>query len=519
MRYGETEREIVVDALVVGGGINGAAAAQHLAGAGYDVLLVEREDFGSGSTSRSSRMQGCGLNYLFAFAPGGKLWRYALHPDRAFSALKLARDAMQMRAATLRTSPERLRTFNWSYPVYDGGRYSSLQLQAGLRLLDALGPKDGKLGIRTLGADEARQAPLLGYQRDPERLLGAVSVTYVQYDWPERITVDIVLDAERLGARVLNHVGVVALARSGDGLWQAELADRLDPDAPQRTVRARVLVNTAGIWIDEVNALARSTRNGRKVAGNKGVHIAFRLPPECANEAVVNFSTGAEPFFCAPLGPLHYVGPTEEAYSSGPSDLAVTEDDIEHLRHETDQALPGIGLKRSDIVFAWSGVRPLTYAGTPGGTRGRVLHDLGPDGMPDALALTSGAIMTHRLSAKEILAAVAQRVEPRRPARAISFAPAALPDEPGSPQLMDSPPVRESDVRHAVRREHARTLDDILFRRLPVGWSETMGDRSCEAVAAVAGEALGWSVNERAEQVARHRDRIRRVFRFGGGAA
>lgn len=503
------------DALVIGGGINGAAAAQHLAGAGYDVLLAEKADFGSGSTSRSSRMQGCGLNYFFALAPGGTLWRYALHPERALSAAKLARDAMQMRAAMLRTSPDRLRRFNWSYPVYRNGRYSGLQLRAGLKLLDALGPADGKLGIRTLSAAEARSAPLLSYQRDPQDLLGAVSVTYVQYDWPERITVDTVLDAERLGATIVNHVQVVALERTRDGHWQAELADRLHPAAPTRTVRARILINTAGIWIDEVNALAR-TSNGRKVAENKGVHIAFRLPPECANEAVVNFSTGAEPFFCAPFGRLHYIGPTEEEFAGDRDDAAVTESDIERLRHEANEALPGIGLKRSDIVFAWSGARPLTHVGTSSGARGRVLHDLGADGMPDALALTGGAIMTHRLSAKEILGAVSRRIEPRRAPQEVSFAPASFPDEPGSPQLMDEPPVRVSDVRHAVAREHALTLEDILFRRLPVGWSETMGDGACESLAAAAGEVLGWDGVRQAAEVTRYRERIRRVFGFRG---
>ena len=507
------------DVLVVGGGINGAAAAQHLAAAGYGVLLVEKGDFGSGTTSRSSRMQGCGLNYFFAFAPGGALWRYATHPGRALNALGMARDAMRMRAQMLRTTPQRLRTFDWSYPIYRRGKYSGPQLRAGLRLLDAMAPADGKLGLRSLSAEQARRAPLLRYQHHPEDLLGAATVTYVQYDWPERITVDTILDAERMGAVVRNHTTVTALRRVTDG-WECEVQDSLAPGA-RATVTAKVLVNTAGIWIDGMNALAEPSVR-RRVAGNKGVHIAFQLPPDCAGQAVVNFSSGAEPFFCAPFGRLHYIGPTEEAHSAEPGDLAVTEDDIEHLRHEADQALPGIGLRRKDILFAWAGVRPLTRASAefPGGRRGQVLHDLAADGMPDALALTGGAIMTHRIAARDVAAAVATKLAPSRPRQELSYAPASFPDDSSSPALMpDDPSVRLSDLRHAVRQEHARTLTDLLFRRVPVGWSETMGHECCQRAAEAVADLLGWDRARLGQEVTAYRAYVEAMFRFRAAQA
>src|SRR5215470_14128556 len=92
------------DVAIIGGGINGASAAQHLAAAGYDVLLVEKGDFGSGSTSRSSRLLHCGLRYL---APGASMWDFVLRPRTLAIAMRMARQAMQCRAQMIETAPER----------------------------------------------------------------------------------------------------------------------------------------------------------------------------------------------------------------------------------------------------------------------------------------------------------------------------------------------------------------------------------------------------------------------------
>ena len=125
-----------------------------------------------------------------------------------------------------RTTPQRLRSLNWCYPIYSDGQYKPWQFDAAFRLLDALGPADVPLGYHKLSGDEARATPLLKWQRRPEAMLGAAVVEEFQYHWPERIAVDTALDAERLGATIRNHTPVVALAQSSDGRWQTTLADR-----------------------------------------------------------------------------------------------------------------------------------------------------------------------------------------------------------------------------------------------------------------------------------------------------
>ena len=421
------------------------------------------------------------------------MWEFARHPSRAVIALKMARMAMAMRGQMKRTTSERLRSLHWCYPIYRSGQYKPWQFDAAFRLLDALGPADVPLGYRKLSGDEARSKPLLEWQRNPEDLLGAAVVEEFQYHWPERIAVDAVLDAERLGATVRNHTPLIALSPASTGGWTATLADGLVPGA-SATLTAKMLINTAGIWIDRVDGLALPGAP-RKIHGTKGVHIAFKLPPGRENYAVVNFSRDNEPLFCAPFGKLHYIGPSEVNFSGDPDDIGPTDADIALMVEEANLVLPGLALKRADVLFAWAGVRPLTYGGAsyPKGNRLRVLHDLEDDGMRNALALTAGPIMTHRSAGEEIVAAIRSKLPPSRAPQPLSYAARLFPEDRHSPPLLpDDPTVKLSDLRHAAQHEHAQTLIDLLFRRVPVGWSETMGYDACRKTAETVADILDW---------------------------
>lgn len=494
------------DVLVVGGGINGASAAQHLAAAGYAVLLVDKGDFGSGTSSRSSRLLHCGIRY---FVPGRSMWDFLRHPSQGMNAVRMARMAMAMRAQTKRTTGVRLRSLNWCYPIYRNGQYKAWQFEAAFRLLGALGPSDVPLGYRRLSGAEARTKPMLEWQHHPEDIVGAAVVEEFQYDWPERFVVDAVLDAERLGAVVRNYTPVVGL-RSDADVWTATLADALEP-SQEWVVRAKAVVNTAGIWIDRVNALADAGAP-RKVHGTKGVHVAFRLPPECAEYAVVNYSRDNEPLFCAPFRDLHYAGPTEVNYEGDLDSIAPTEADISLMIEELGLVLPGMGLKRKDVLFAWAGVRPLTYGGAayPKGNRLRVLHDLGEAGMRNALALTAGPIMTHRSAGQEIVGFLKSRMEPSRAAAELSYEARLFPDNQNSPPLShDDPAVKLADLRYAALHEHPQSLVDLLFRRVPIGWSEGMGYHECRKAAETVADILDWDAERIEREVEAYRAHLR----------
>jgi glycerol-3-phosphate dehydrogenase len=504
------------DICVVGGGINGASAAQHLAAAGFSVLVVDQGDFGSGTSSRSSRMQGCGLNYFQAYAPQGTLWRYLFRPDRFLGAASMARSALRMRAEMVHAMPGRLRMLDWYYPLYRSHpAYSRVRIESGLRLIDALAPADNKLAPRHLGRDEALAVPLLSFQRDIDDLVGAMRIDYVELDWPERITVDLVLDAERMGAVVRNYAAVVAMSHVKPRGWDISIQDVRNPNDTVG-VHSKVVVNTTGIWVDAVNRLGTSTP-GRRLHFNKGVHIAFRLPPECGNQAAVNFFDNGDFFFCAPVNNLHFVGPTEQRFDGPPDDVAITETDIEELLAETNRAWPGMELRRKDILFAWAGVRPLTYAGAgfPHGKRFVAIHDMGSDGLPNLWALTGGPLMTQRSAGQEITNEVARRIEPSGPPRLPDYSGCTTTDTPDSPPLDNRHPgVRLADLRYAAQHEHPQSLVDLLFRRVPVGWSEDMGVGAAQRAAETVADVMGWDSTQITQEVKAYIAYVRRMFAF-----
>ncbi|MCC7045799.1 MAG: FAD-dependent oxidoreductase [Alphaproteobacteria bacterium] len=497
------------DVAVVGAGANGASAAQHLAAAGYDVLLVDKGDYGSGSSSRSSRLLHCGLRYL---APGGSMWDFVRHPNALRIALTMARKAMECRAQLVETAPERTQKLNFCFPIFDGGPYKPWQVSLAMRLLERLGPSSVPLDYRNLAPKEVAHTPLVRWLRDQDKLRGLAMFREYRYEWPERIIADAVLDAERMGAVARNYTAVTAMAKAGDG-WRLTLADPTAPGATA-TVVAKLVLNMAGIWIDRVNALAKPGAK-RRINGTKGSHIVVRLPADCAEYGIATINRENEPFYCIPWRGLHFFGPTETLYDGDPDDVRVTDDEVDWLIAEANYMLPALGLRREHVIFSWAGVRPLgADPDFPKGKRSREVHDLAADGMPGVYAMTAGPIMTHRSAGPEMVDIVASKIAPRRARQALSYAAAAFPENQNSPPLLDHDTrVKLSDLKFAATREHATSLIDILFRRVPVGWTEGMAHAEALKAAQAVAPELGWDQQRIDREVQAYRAHIEQFYR------
>jgi len=356
---------------VVGAGVNGASAAQHIAAAGYDVLLIDKGDFGAGSSSRSSRLLHCGLRYL---APGESMWDFFLRPRTLAIALRMARQAMQCRAQMVETAPERTQKAKFCFPVYAHGTYAPWQVLLAFRLLERLGPSSVPLGYRRIPPQEIADVPLARWLRDPQDLRGLAMFDEYRFEWPERICMDTVLDAQRLGASVRNYTAVTAMRRAAEG-WELSLADQLQPGVTA-AVGAKIVLNMAGIWIDRVNASAGSSKR-KYITGTKGAHIMVRLPPDCAQYGIAAINRLNEPFYCFPWRGMHFFGPTETVYEGDPDEVRATAEEIDWLIDETNHMLPALNLKREHVLFTWAGVRPLgADPAFPKGVRSREVHDL-----------------------------------------------------------------------------------------------------------------------------------------------
>jgi glycerol-3-phosphate dehydrogenase len=462
------------DVIIVGGGINGASTAQHLAAAGYQTLIVDKGDFGSGASSRSSRLLHCGLRYL---APGRSILDFVRHPSRLVVAMRMARLAMGARGEFVRTSGSRTNAMVLHFPIYRDGPYAAWQIGVAFELLKRLGPKDVPLDYRRLSPQEARAHPLLGRLRDLDQLIGVAAFREYQFDWPERIVVDTILDAERLGAKARNHTGARLCGFTEKSGWTIELTDMLRQTAPVQ-VRGALVLMMSGVWIDEV---VRDAKPGvrRKVFGTKGCHIVVKLPDACAGAGIATLNSRDEPLYCIPWKQFHYFGPTETPYDGDQDQVFVTVDEADGLLAEANKLVPGLRLNASDIRFSWAGVRPLTYdAAVPFGNRSRVIHDLSAEGLPCVLALTAGPVMTHRSAARELTGLVAQRLPPSRTPRSPDFAPPA-------------------ERRGA---EHAAGLSDELFRRRGTAWSGPLTADDLESATTDLGAQFGWDETRIAEE-------------------
>ncbi len=500
----------VFDVVIVGGGIVGASSAREAAAAGFSVLLVEKDDFASGSTSRSSRLLHCGLRYFEAPDP---MRYFARHPARFLTSLRMARAAMRARREMVLTAPQRVRPIDFFFPIYEDGPYTPWQADLAFGLLKRLAPNDVPLDYRRLGRDAALEEPIVAALGRPERLRSAARFTEYQFDWPERICIDAVLDAEAAGATALNYTRAT-LGDAQGGLRKIKL-DRLDGAKAQ--VTARHVMTMAGIWIDGVLS-ASGAKAKRRVFGTKGAHIVIRLPDRYRGQGITTINSQGEPFYCIPWHDLHYIGPTETAYEGDLNDIHVDSDDLDFLLSETAALFPGLGVTRGDILSTWAGVRPLTYdPAHPKGNRSRVLHDLGEDGLSGVHAMTAAPIMSHRSAGREVTATLRATMKAEGTTSALSYAPRMPLENTNTPRIAPGIGYTMADVRYAVRNEHARTLMGVLYRRSGAGLRHEFTDDQLTRVANVMADELGWSSAQCAEEIDRFEQQKERLFGVPNG--
>jgi glycerol-3-phosphate dehydrogenase len=476
------------DVVIIGGGINGAASAQQLAARGFNVLLVDKGDFGSGSSSRSSRLLHCGLRYL---APGRSPWEFALHPSRLITGMNMARLAVEARHEFLSTTKVRTQLSKLYFPIFKGGPYSGWQVDIAFKALDYYNRDKTPLNYRRIRAKDALSVPLVSALRGIETLDSVATYDEYQMSWPERVTVDMALDAKRLGATAINYVQASLLHRNQMG-WEIELRDTVDNTLAR--VTAEAVVNTAGIWIDDVLAPHRQEKSP-KVIGTKGSHIVVELSEAYRSTGIATINRKSEPFYCLPWGKYHYIGPTEVIYEGDLNRITTTTQERDWLLGEANHLFPQFNLTPQDVVHTWSGVRPLTWDPTmPKGNRSRVLHDLSGEGMTNVFAMTGGPLMTHRSAGVEIADVVSHRLG-RLGRERIAQYHSDFPnpqDEEVLPALTGERP-EPAWLSAMVKDGMIVHLSDALMRRCGLPWYRKLDDQDIEKIGWHLGMRLGWN--------------------------
>ena len=494
------------DVVIIGGGISGSSSAQHLAAAGYSVLLVEKDDFASAASSRSSRLLHSGLRYL---APPKSLWDFMKKPSSFFAGVDIARKSSMVGDEMVRCLPKGVRETRLLIPIFEDSNYRGWQVDLGVRFLKLIGRRKTPLNYTRTSSDTARNLPFVQWLRQGNQLHSVAAVEDHQFHWPERICIDGIMDAERMGAVVLNYTIAQSITREGD-VWQVAIRDQDDARA---TVSGKVLLNFTGVWIDRINGMAAThAQPKRQIVGVKGVSIAIQLPAEYEGTGISGMNSEGDAIMCVPWGKLHYIGPTETVYEGDIEDVRPEDEDIDELIHEINLFMPGINMDRSKILHAWAGVRPVNY--DPERAKGRrmpfsVIHDLGAEGYPNMLTISWAAFMFHQPTARRIAKEVRKRIRPSQPPQSLHYG--GEPDTvEASPPLMDTQPdVTHAHILRAVEQQYARDLVGILYRRTGLGWYARIPEEKVRETAELVAPALGWDEADIEREVAKFMAYIR----------
>ncbi len=389
-RHLERLRARRFDLLVIGGGSIGAGVARDAALRGISVALLEAEDFGHGTVSRSTRLIHGGLRYLEQYD------------------FRLVRESLREREVLLHLAPHLVRPLPFLTPLYRGDRWSPLLLAAGMVLYDLLSFDRSLPGHRLIGPQEAlRLEPGL----NPDRLLGATLYYDAQVASPERLCLALARSAAHAGAVCANHVRVTDLLREEGRVYGVEAEDALTGE--RFRVRARQTVNATGPW---AGTLAPTVDGAPRLRRTKGVHLL--VPAFTRHATLLLAPQDGRVFFTLPWEGRTMIGTTDTDFTGDPADATASAEDVRYLLDATRKVFPKANLHPVEAAFA--GVRPLLPVeggGESQVTREHRILDHAGEGLPGLTSVFGGKITTARAIAEEVTDLVAVHLGVRAPCR------------------------------------------------------------------------------------------------------
>ncbi len=509
----------IFDLIVIGGGITGAGTARDAALRGLSCLLLEKGDFASGVTSRSTRLIHGGLRYLANFE------------------VDLVAESLRERAILRRQAPYLIHPMPILIPIYKGDPHGRAAISIGIHLYDLLSHEKDIPHYFISGREKTlRYEPRL----NQDGLRGCALFYDHQIMMPERLVIENIIGARDAGAKILNYFRAEKIEETNSGII---VAARSVLTNQVHIFQSKVLINAAGPWIDIVRA-AGNIDTKRIIFPTKGVHLVL---PKLSEQALFVASRDGRMFFIIPIDEYSLIGTTDTIYEGDLDEVHADRDDLNYLLDQSRRILPGMNLTREAILYTYAGIRPLAFSGTSESKISRKHRVIREGRTGRIITIAGGKITTYRNMAKNVVDTACKKLGVKSvcitdkkplagglPMEYTDYLKEAVPEMSARHKVnaetvrhliqfygsraervldlvdMDptlgeaiSPESRDiyAQVVFSAMEEGARTLSDIILRRIHLGMTGTRGKKQAERIVEIAGEELKWSPEEKRQHV------------------
>ncbi len=514
------------DLVIVGAGINGLGIARDAARRGLRVIVLEKEDICSGVSAWSGRLAHGGLRYLE-------------HRDFA-----LVRESLRERERMIQLAPHLVKPLRLLMPLYAHNKRPAWLIRLGMILYDVLS-FDKKTGGHEMLNTEATRRRFPGIA--PQGLGGAAVFTEGQVEYAERLCVELAVAAAADGAVIRTKARVEEPVIESGKVVGVRFRDTVTD--MMHEARAPLVLNVAGPWIDRIfkrGAPPQKRLNG----GTKGSHLIVDPFPGAPKDVVYYESkTDGRLVLVIPWMGRYMIGTTDLRFEDDPDDARCSAAEMSYLLNEVNALIPEAKLKPSDVLYTFSGVRPLPYA--PGVVeakipRSHVLHDHAPD-MPGLVTVVGGKLTTFRQLAEDAVddafrrlgrpvppcetaklpfpgarfdeaetraALSAKGLSDRSIARLLAVyggrARDVVAEADGDTELLkvihEGSGAVGAELVFAMRHEFATTLADVMARRLLLAFEPGHGLDRIEQIATLLAKRMGWDAARQQAEIAGYRE-------------
>jgi glycerol-3-phosphate dehydrogenase len=510
------------DIAVIGAGINGAGIARDAALRGLSVIVLEQSDLCSGTSWASSRLIHGGLRYL------------------EYGEIGLVYESLHERRNLRRVAAHLIKPIRICIPIYESAKRGPLLIRLGMIAYDLLSYGKALPGHEMLSRDRllAEESGL-----GPDKLRAAARYYDSQVTFAERLVLENLLAARSAGAEIHTYSKVDKITVADAAAHTIVYTDQESVVAED--VTASVIVNAAGPWVDSVLGVVTEGAP-RLIGGTKGSHIIVGSFDGAPRDAIyVEAAADGRPIFIIPWNGQYLIGTTDIRYDGDPGKLRASRQEIDYLLSETNRVFPRAGLGVDDIHFTYAGVRPLPYRakGPESAISRRHIIKQHRDIGSGLFSIIGGKLTTYRSLAEQVVDRVGKVLRRELPECRTHDTP--LPggwgldesrealtaldilSESGVKRLISiyggraigvvELGQRHKDLAHcidadrrilaaevvfAIREEMARTLVDIVYRRMMVGLDADQGRALYDAIATLAAAEFKWDPGQLASRLA-----------------